>query len=193
MTAPKVMLSPQDMDRLSKLTLNLSSNEKTRAQFAGLVKQVDPEAAKAFSDVTLEEKFTAFTQKFEQDRLAEKMAYAQALRNNQRANVIKRRGFNEAQVKDVEKIMAHYGVHDWEAGADIYAQRNPPENPYLKPPPEIEHGGATWEFPTVPGQDGKMLSFKDFVKDPGGASRNAAIRVITEFKQKRLSPAFQRA
>ena len=46
MTGPQ--LSPADMDRLSKLAFNLSHNEKTRKDFAGLVKQVDPNAARAF-------------------------------------------------------------------------------------------------------------------------------------------------
>jgi hypothetical protein len=51
----------------------------------------------------------------------------------------------------------------------------------------------SWSFPTVPGQDGKMLSFDDFRKDMNGATRNAAIQVITEFKRNRLPPAFSRA
>jgi hypothetical protein len=193
MTAPIVQLSPQDMDRLSRLMLNLSHNEKTRSQVASLVKQIDPNAAKAFGDVLLEEKFNAFTKKFEDERLAERMNGAQQYRARQKNDVIKRRGFSAEQVGEVEKLMTHYGVSDWEAGADIYAQRNPPENPDLRPPPEIEHGGATWEFPTVAGKDGKMLSFDDFRKDPIGASRNAAIKVITEFKRNRLPGSFQRA
>lgn len=193
MTTPQIKLSPQDMDRLSRLAFNLSHNEKTRSQFADLVKEVDPGAAKAFGDVFLEKKFNEFTKKWEDERLVERMSGAKAFRDGQKADIIKRRGFSDEQVTQVEQLMTHYGVTDWEAGADIYAQRNPPENPELKPPPEIEHGGATWEFPTVAGKDGKMLSFEDFRKDPVGASRNAAIRVITEFKRARLPGAFQRA
>jgi len=178
------------MDRLSRLAFNLSHNEKTRSQFANLVKEVDPTTAGAFKDVFLEQKFNAFTQKFENERLAEKMERAQQSRETQKSDVIKRRGFSDDQVKQVETLMTHYGVNDWEAAADIYAQRNPPDDPNMKPPPEIEHGGATWEFPTVPGKDGKMLSFDDFRKNPQGASRNAAIQVITEFKRTRLPGAF---
>ena len=190
MTTPLVQLSPQDMDRLSKLALNLSHNQKTRAQFADLVKEVDPNAAKAFGDVFLEKKFDEFTKKFEDERLAERMQYAQRSREHQKNEVIKKRGFSETQVGEVQKLMTHYGVNDWEADADIYAQRNPQDDPNMKPPPEVEHGGATWEFPTVPGKDGKMLSFEDFRKNPAGASRNAAIQVITEFKRNRLPGAF---
>jgi hypothetical protein len=190
MTTPLVRLSPQDMDRLSRLAFNLSHNEKTRAQFANLVKEVDPTTAGAFKDVFLEQKFEAFTKKFEDERLQERMQRAQHFRESQKSEVIKKRGFNDDQVRGVEQVMTHYGVHDWEAAADIYAQRNPPDDPSMKPPPEIEHGGATWEFPTVPGKDGKMLSFDDFRKNPSGASRNAAIQVITEFKRNRLPGAF---
>jgi hypothetical protein len=193
MTTPNLKLSPVDMERLSRLALNLSSNEKTRAGFAQLVQQVDPQAGKAFTDVILERKFNEFTKKFENDRLQERMERAQQNRARQKSAIIAKRGFSEDQVRQVETLMTHYGVNDWEAAADIYAQRNPPENPDLKPPPELVHGGATWEFPTVPGEDGKMLSFSDFRKDPKGASMNAAFRVITEFKRNRLPGSFQRA
>ena len=193
MTVPTIQLSPADMDRLSRLAFNLSHNEKTRKDFAGLVKQVDPNAAKAFGDVFLEDKFTEFTKKFEDDRLAERMQYLARARDHQKRGIIDKRKLNEEQVKEIDKIMQHYSLPDWEAGADIYAQRNPPPNPELMPPPEILHGGSTWEFPTVPGQDGKMMSFKDFKDNPSGASRNAAIQVITEFKRNRLPAAFQRA
>jgi len=192
MTTQQLRLSPADMDRLSRLAFNLSHNEQTRKEFAGLVKKVDPGAAKAFGDVFLEEKFNEFTKKFEDDRLAERMQNVARARDQQKRNVITKRKLNENQVKEIDKIMQHYGLPDWEAGADIYAQRNPPPNPALQPPPEIMAGGATWEFPTVPGKDGKMMSFKDFKDDMNGATRNAAIQVITEFKRNRLPAAFQR-
>src|SRR5262249_53892856 len=144
----------------------------------------------AFVDVTLERRFQQFTQKFENDRLAERAQSVKQERDAQRASVIAKRKFSDDQVKEVEKIIAHYNLPDWEAAADIYAQRNPPENPELKPPPEIEHGGATWEFPTVPGADGKMMSFADFRKNTDAATRSAAIRVIQEFKRNRLPGAF---
>ena len=190
MTEPLVKLSPADMDRLSKLAFNLSHNQKTRAQFADLVKEVDPTAAKAFGDVFLEKKFNDFTQKFENDRLAERMQYAQRSREHQKNEVIKKRGFNETQVVEVQRLMTHYGVNDWEAAADIYAQRNPADDPSLKPPPELLDQGSTWEFPTVPGADGKMLSFNDFAKNPRKSSKDAAMQVITEFKRNRLPGAF---
>jgi hypothetical protein len=190
MTTPLVRLSPQDMDRLSRLAFNLSHNEKTRAQFANLVKEVDPSTAGAFKDVFIEQKFDSFVKKFEDERLAEKMQTRQQARETQKNEVIKKRGFNDDQVKGVEQVMTHYGVNDWEAAADIYAQRNPPEDPSLKPPPEMLDQGSTWEFPTVPGADGKMLSFSDFAKNPRKSSKDAAMQVITEFKRNRLPGAF---
>jgi hypothetical protein len=192
MTATTLQLSPADMDRLSRLAFNLSHNDKTRKEFAGLVKQVDPNAAKAFGDVYLEDKFNDFKKSFEEERLAEKMQNVARARDNQKREVINKRKLNEDQVKEIDKIMQHYGLPDWVAGADIYAQRNPPPNPALQPPPEIIAGGSTWEFPTVPGKDGKMMGFKDFKDDLNGATRNAAIQVITEFKRNRLPGAFQR-
>src|SRR5229473_3178419 len=162
MPAPTLQLSPADMDRLSRLAFNLSHNEKTRKQFAGLVKEVDPNAAKAFGDVFLRDEMETWKKGFEDERLAERMQHVAAARANQKRNVVTKRRLSEDQVKQVDKIMQYYGLPDWEAAADIYAQRNPPPNPELQPPPEILEGGSTWEFPTVPGKDGKMMNFKDF-------------------------------
>jgi hypothetical protein len=188
-----IRLSPADMDRLSRLAFTLGHNDKTRAQFAELVSQVDAGAAKSFSDVFLEKKIDTAIKEIRDERLAEKMQNAAAMRERQKANVIQRRKLSADQVASVEKILTHYGMTDWEAGADIYATRNPAPNPDLQPPPEILHGGMSWSFPTVPGTDGKMLDFNDFRKDMNGATRNAAVQVITEFKRNRLSPAFTRA
>src|SRR5712671_2401330 len=179
MTQPTIRLSPADMDRLSRLAFTLSHREDTRRDFAGLVKKADPGAAKAFGDVYLEDKFDAFKKSFEDERLAERMQNVARARDQQKRNVITKRKLSEAQVTEIDKIMQHYSLPDWDAAADIYAQRNPPPNPDLTPPPEILAGGSTWEFPTVPGQDGKMMSFKDFKDNPSAASRNAAIQVIT--------------
>lgn len=188
-----VQLSPADMDRLSKLMMKLSHDPNTRREFAGLVGKVDKEAVKAFADVTIEEKFDAFTKKFEDDRTAEKMQYVAARRAQHKNQVVTKRRLTKEQVEAVDKIAQHYNLGDWEAAADIYATRNPPPRPDLKPPPEIEYGSSTWEFPTVPGADGKMLSFKDFRDNVNKATRDAAIRTITDFKRNRLPQSFQAA
>ncbi len=187
MTAPK--LSPADMDRLSRLSYDLAHNPKTRAHFARLVEEVDPQSAKAFSDVAVDRKLNAFMQKFENERLQERMAGVQNARESQKQQVIKKRGYSAEQVQELEKIQTAYGLTDWIAAADIYATRNPPDNPDLKPPPEYLDG-STWDFPTVPGPDGKMLPFKDYISNPRKYSNNTAIQMITDFKRGRLPSAF---
>lgn len=192
MTQQRVQLSPSDMARLSELAYNLAHNNKTRAQFANLVAQVDPSSAKAFSDVAVDMKLNAFMRKIEDDRMKEKMGQVQQAKESQKNQVIKARKLNADQVKELEKIQTQYGFSDWGAAADIYATRHPAENPALVPPPET-YGESTWEFPTVPGPDGKMLAFKDYVQNPRKFSNNTAIQMITEFKRGRLSPAFHGA
>ena len=164
MNAPR--LSPQDMYRLSRLMFQISHNPKTRAATASLVAQVDPQQARAFSDVFLERRLAQFEKKFNDDRLKEKMDGVVQARESQKQEVIKKRGYSENQVKELDKLQEQYGFSDWEAAADIYATRNPPDDPRLQPPPEYTGAGSTWDFPTVPNQDGKMLEFKDYIKDP---------------------------
>ena len=190
MTGPQ--LSPADMDRLSRLAYSLAHNEKTRPYFAQLVKAVDPQSSKAFSDVFLDQKLAQFKKQFDDERLQEKMNKVAENRDAQKNAVIKKRGYNADQVKALENIQVQYGFTDWNAAADIYAQRNPPDDPRLKPPPEMTNG-ASWDFPTVPGPDGKMLTFKDYIQDPRKHSKNTAIQMITEFKRGRLPAAFHGA
>jgi hypothetical protein len=52
-------------------------------------------------------------------------------------------------------------------------------------------GGSTWEFPTVPGRDGKMLEFKDYIRNPRKHSNDIAIQMITDFKRRQLPSAFR--
>ena len=54
MNQPLVKLSPQDMDRLSRLMVTMSQRPETRPMLAEMVSKVDPESAKAFGDVFLE-------------------------------------------------------------------------------------------------------------------------------------------
>jgi hypothetical protein len=183
-------LSPQDMDRLSRLAYNLAHNEKTRPYFAQLVKAVDPQTSKAFSDVFLDQKLAQFKQSLDNEKMQEKIAKVSENRDAQKREVIRQRGYNAEQVKALENIQVQYGFTDWKAAADIYAQRNPPDDPRLKPPPEHMMDGASWDFPTVPGADGKMLAFKDYIQDPRKYSRNTAYQMITEFKRGKLPAAF---
>lgn len=187
MTAPS--LSPADQQRLSQLLFKMSHDEKTRAETARVMAKVDPTAAKAFQDVFLNDKFAAFKAEIENEKLRERAAAAVTRQKQQRAELAKR--FSEAQIVEIEKtVMTPYGLGDYFAASKIYAADQPQERPELVAPKEIESGGSTWEFPTVPGKDGKMLSFEDFAKNPAKSSRDAAIQVITEFKRARLPGAF---
>ena len=188
MNAPR--LSPQDMDRLSRLMFAISHNPKTRAAAANLVAQVDPQQARAFSDVFLERRLAQFEKKFADERLKEKIDNVVQARESQKKEIITKRGYSENQVKELEKLQEQYGFSDWEAAADIYATRNPPDDPRLQPPPEYAGAGSTWDFPTVPTHEGKMMDFKDYIKDPRKHSNATAYRMIQDFKRGKLSPAF---
>lgn len=194
MMANPVRLSPQDMDKLSQLAFMVAHNEKTRDLFAHLVKHVSPGDAAAFQDVFVKQQFAQLRKEIQDDRLKEKMEAAKQARDNQRLNMQRARGFSDAQMQDVAKIQERYGFADWEAAADIYAQRNPPENPALKPPPNVTSMGTTWELPSIAGRDGKEVDFKDFVKNPRKFSNDLATVMIHDFMGKRptAAPAFAR-
>ncbi len=182
------------MDRLSRLAYNAAHSDipGVRAAFASIVAKVDPPSAKAFSDVAIDAKLNAFMQKLENEKLQERMATVQNLRESQKQEVIRKRGYNADQVKALEAIQSQYGLTDWGATADIYATRHPPDDPRLKPPPD-QDSGAAWDFPTVPGPDGKMLTFKDYIQDTRRHSNRVARQMIGDFMRKRLPPAFHGA
>jgi hypothetical protein len=188
-------LSPIEMQRLSKLATLIAQNPKHRATFAGMVEDVAPGTpeAKSFSDVSLERRFEALQKKFDDSLLQNQITETQKIQQAQRSALISSGRYSEEQVKEIEAgPMTRLGIADYEAGAAIYAHENPPVNPAFIPP-EVEDNTRTWEFPTVQGKDGKMISFNEFAKDPVKASLNAAYRTIADFKKTRLSPAFSRA
>ena len=183
-------LSPQDMARLSTLMYELAHNEKTRAATARLIAQVDPATAKsAFTDVAQDDKLARFMKQIQDERLHEKAARITEAKDSQKRDVISRHGYSDEQVKELEKIQTQYGFSDWDAAARIYSTYNPPDDPRLTPPPEMR-GESTWDFPTVPGPDGKPLAFKDYIQNPRKYSNNTAMQMITDFKRKRLPAAF---
>jgi hypothetical protein len=189
---PAPLLSPQEQQRLSGLLMRMSHDEKTRAETARTMAKIDPGAAKSFSDVFLDDRLAAFKAEIQNEKLQEKAKEAQGRQRAQRAELAK--NYTEAQIVEIEKsVMTPLGLGDYVAASKIYAADNPPVRPELIPPEEIAAGGATWEFPTVPGKDGKMLAFDDFAKNPVKASREAAMQVITEFKRSRLPGAFAMA
>ncbi len=189
--AGKVTLTPQQQADLAFLAYELGHNPKTRKGLAKLVKEINPErAAASFRDVDQEDKLETFKAEIE-DKLDLKGAKAaKAEQDRQKAELAER--YDEKQLGEIESVMSRYGLSDWKAGAVLYASEHPESDPTLQPPPPEQRPGATWEFPTVNGRDGKPMDFKEFAKDVRGNSLNAAYSVISEFKNKSLSPAFRR-
>ena len=180
MPAQLPRLSPTEMDRLSRL--------------AGMVADVAPGTpeARSFSDVRLQQQFSALEKKIDDDINQRRLDDFTAAQRSQRQSLIDSGRYTEEQVKEIETgPMAKYGLGDYDAGAAIYASQHPPVHPADKMPTAEDHT-PTWDLPSVPGTDGKMMPLKDFMSNPVKQSLNAAYRTIQEFKQARLSPAFRR-
>lgn len=192
MNAKTPQLSPQEMADLSTLAFRIAHSDKpgVREHFAMLVNAVDPQVAKgAFGDVMIRRELAAFKKTFEDERQQEKMARVLEENENQKKKVLARYGNSEKVASELDQIRTEFGISDWNGAALIYAGRNPPENPDLKPPPDALDG-STWEFPTVPGPDGQMLKFSDYIKDPRKYSNKTAYSMITDFKRGKLPAAF---
>jgi hypothetical protein len=186
----KIQLSPMEMAKLADLMVKISHDPKTRPYAAQLVKAVSPDDAKAFHDIETRSMIEGLRREFKAEREKDQIAAVTRARENQKREVIKKYKYTPDQVSRLEAIQAQYGFSDWSAAAKIYQQDNPPDNPDLKPPPQYTDG-SSWDFPTVPGPDGKMLEFKDYVKDPRKYSNKTAWSMITDFKRGVLPSAFQ--
>lgn len=183
-------LSPAEMAEFSTILHRVAHNPRTRPVLAQLVRHASPQNAAAFNDVFLRQEFLALKKTIDDDRLKDKMERQAEVRVAQRNDIQKSRNLSDDQMKELEAIQTKFGFTDWKAAAAVYADEHPPENPLLKPPREVEEMGVGWEFPTVPGPDGKMLEFKDYIKDPRKYSNKTAIQMITDFKRGRLPAAF---
>ena len=183
-------LTPQQIFQDQQLLRKLASGEH-RKDFYKHVKKVDPDrAARSMRDVEEQEKIESRLSEFE-DKLDMKGAKAaKAKQDEQRAKLAQ--NYDEEQIKGIEEVATRHGLADLEAAAVLYAHEHPETDPTLQPPSPSERPGATWEFPTVRGKDGKEMAFKDFAADTRTHSLNEAYNVITEFKKKSLSPAFRR-
>ena len=184
-------LSLDQQADLASLAYELGHNPKTRPYMARLVAAVDPHRARAaFPDVVQEARFQKLRRDVARELDVGGARRAQAKSNQQKEKLKERYG--EEQIKSIEETMNRYGTHDWEAGAVLYAHEHPDADPSHQPPPQSDRPGATWEFPTVQGRDGKPLDFKTFAADPRRHSLDAAYNVISEFKNSRMSQPFRR-
>jgi hypothetical protein len=192
-TAPRgVQLSPQQQADLASLAYELGhSTPESRADFAKIIKKHMPDRYnRSFRDVAVKEEIQQLRAEVD-DKLDLNGARAAKARQESQKEKLKER-YSEEQIGDIQKVMARYGVSDWKAGATLYAAEHPESDPTMQPPSPSERPGATWEFPTVAGRDGKQMDFKTFAGDPRTHSLNAAYNVITDFKNKSLSPGFRR-
>lgn len=189
-----LQLNAQQQADLAHLAFILGHHPKTRAGLAGLVKEIDPRRySTSFRDVAEQEKFDAYRRDLEERLDVSGMRAAAAAHDAQKAKLAERYG--EEQIAGIDAVRTRYGLKDWNAAATLYAAETGAGDPTLRPPRPDPVRDATWEFPTVEGRDGKPLDFKAFASDLRGSSLNAAYRAIDEiqnFKNRTLSPAFQR-
>src|SRR5215475_9410158 len=176
---------------LASLLYELGHNPQTRDEQARLIAKIDPQRARAsFPDVVQRAQFAELKRDIDQKFAREAAEKDKARQEAQRAKLRER--YSEEQLAEIAKERTRLGGGNWEDAAIIYASKNPEADPRYQPPPQSERPGAKWEFPTVPGKDGKPMSFKDFAADPRGASMDAAYSIIHEFKNRNLSSGFRR-
>lgn len=190
MTRPADQLSVEQQADLYSLMYELGHNPLTRDDMARAINKIDPQRARAsFPDVVAKSQFAQLEQKVEQ-RFAKAEAEKQKAHYEAQRNGLKDR-YSEEQIGEISKEMQRAGVTDWEDGAVLYAAKNPASDPRYQPP-ERQRPSAKWDFPTVAGKDGKMMSFRDFAHDPRSASVDAAYSIIDEFRNANLSRPFRR-
>jgi hypothetical protein len=184
MAKTPVQLDPATMADLSGLFYELAHDKETRKDIAKLVKKKFPDRAASFTDIDNQEAIEALEAKhLEREQLAEGRRI-QAELNKQRQDLIDSGRYDEKSVGEIEKIIERHGhAINYETASILYSHENPPANPQ-DGPPDDQRIGATWEFPTVNGKDGKAIPFAEFAKDPNSAAHNAAYSVITEFKKR---------
>jgi hypothetical protein len=180
---PRRQLSPTEMADLSGLAYALAHNPGTREAFAELVTKVDPNRASAFSDISVKKRLDSFETKQNEDRLRRDALDFQKAQDKQREDLISSGRYSKEQAEEIKKVMDKNGIVDYNVGAVLYAHEVKPHEMADGPPPE-QRPGATWEFPTVNGKDGKLIPFKEFALNPTAAANNAAYQIITEFKRR---------
>jgi len=175
---------------LASLLYELGHNPQTRDEQARLIAKIDPQRARAsFPDVVQRAQFAELKRDIEQ-KFAKEAADKQKAQHDAQRDKLRDR-YSDEQIGEIEKVRSRLGGGTWNDAATIYASENPQADPRYQPPPR-PHRDAKWDFPTVPGRDGKPLSFKEFAADTKTASMDAAYSIIDEFKNRNLSSGFRR-
>jgi hypothetical protein len=184
MPAPKRQLNPLEQADLASMFFELSHDPKTRPYVAKLVKAKFPDRAASFTDVEHQDQLQALRNELAQkEQLNQAREFQRAL-DKQRDDLITAGKYTKEQADEIKQIIDRHGsTLDYNQAAVLYAHEKPPVNP-MDGPPDEQRMGATWEFPTVNGRDGKPIPFADFAKNPTTAAQNAAYTVISEFKKR---------
>ena len=167
-------LSPEAIADLAIVAKNLSDNPKTRKQFLGLMKTVDPTVN--IPEIDIPQQLNGV--------LAEGLKRLQAMENKQnerdlrdnikeRRNAIVRTGIvSEAEVPEVEKLMLEKGISSHETAAQFFASQKKSAVP-------------------TPGQFGQPLMPKPDMKAMGGNinqwARSEASTAMAELIKNRRS------
>lgn len=142
-TQPKNGLTPEAQEQLAQLAQNLAHNPKTRKQFVGLVKEIDP--TKRFPDVEADDLREDMKKEFEKRDQAAAAKHALEEQEAQKNGLRSR--YDDKAIEEIEKIMEKYGISDYEAGAKIYAAD-------LKPAqPTYEENDHRWKMPGIEQKD----------------------------------------
>jgi len=183
-------LSVEQQADLAALAYELGHNPQTRHLLAHAVNKVDPQRARAsFPDIVAQNQFSQLKQDVDQRFAKMEAEKLKAARQAERHALRDR--YSDEQIGEIEKEMTRAGTSNWEDGAILYAAKNPASDPRYQPPPQ-DIPNSKWEFPTVPGKDGKPMSFKEFASDPKTASNNLAYQMIHQYRNQNLSSGFRR-
>ena len=177
-------LTPNQMADLSGLMDELAHDPKTRPYIAKLVAHKFPDRARSFTDVAMADQIAGLRQEIANREYQRNQADIEAKANAEREKLVSS-GYSKEQVDEIKAEMDKHHITDWDAGRVLYQHYHKPTDKEMEPL-AAERPGATWEFPTVNGRDGKPIPFKDFAANPSAAANNAAYQAITEFKRSRV-------
>jgi hypothetical protein len=163
---------------LGDLLYDLTHDEKHRAKVGKLIKEARPDSphAKAFKDVELEDRLSAFEEQQQQREIEGQRKAIVSRMEAQRQRLLDGdddgggRKYSEDDIKKIEELMEKKGLTDYEDGATLYSATMPQPGPLGEDPIR----GSTWEFP-------EFAKFKD---DPVKTSKEVAYDVIRELQQK---------
>lgn len=181
--APRRQLSPTEAVDLAEFARTIAHDPRTRERFAELAVLIEPSRAASFNDIAIKKRQDAFERKQAEKELETQARDFQKAQNAQREQLISSGKYTKEQADEIKAVMDKNGIVDYNIGSVLYAHETKPHE-IADGPPMDQRPGATWEFPTVNGKDGKPIPFRDFALNPTAAALNAAYTTITEFRRR---------